>query len=334
MKTCQLYSYNLEDFSFKTFEEGEVLENYNKTTLTKDRTHWLNYHSLTKKDEINDLFEAQGFHKLTLEDVYTENHRPKLEEFESYIFFSIQSALPIQENAVRLNQEQISFILGDGFLVSLQEKHSDHFVDVRERIEQDIGLIRHKGSDFLLFRLLDAIVDNYFEVLENNTQTIQDLERKVLRDTSEETLHMVERVKRNLTDLRRIVVPLKDIAMQLEKSNNDLISKENAHYFYDLKDNCMSALDEIDANKNMLEGLTNLYYAAQGQKMNEIMKLLTIVSTIFIPLTFIVGVYGMNFDYMPELKLKFGYFIVLGLMLIIAIALWFYFRSRGWIDKK
>lgn len=331
---CQLYAYNQDEIDFQKFNESEVLDFYSSEKLSKDHSYWLNFHSLTNKEAISAFFDAHGFHRLTLEDVYTEKHRPKLEEFSNYIFFSIQSALPMEENDTTLNQEQISFILGDNFLISLQEKHSDHFPDVRERLEQGIGMIRKKGSDFLLFRLLDAIVDNYFEVLEHNTKIIQELELKVLRDTKEETLQQVEKIKRNLIELRRIVVPLKDIALQLEKSTNDLIAKDNAHYFYDLKDNCLSALDEIDANKNVLESLSNLYYAAQGQKMNEIMKLLTIVSTIFIPLTFIAGVYGMNFTNMPELKMKLGYFIVWGVMLLIAVLLWFYFRSKGWIKNK
>lgn len=331
---CQLYSYNQDELDFQKFNESDVLNFYDSEKLSRDHSYWLNFHSLADKDAISAFFDAHAFHRLTLEDVYTEKHRPKLEEFNNYIFFSIQSALPVQENATTLNQEQISFILGKNFLISLQEKHSDHFPDVRERLEQGIGMIRKKGTDFLLFRLLDAIVDNYFEVLEHNTKIIQELELKVLRDTKEETLQQVEKIKRNLIELRRIVVPLKDIALQLEKSTNDLISKDNAHYFYDLKDNCLSALDEIDANKNVLESLSNLYYAAQGQKMNEIMKLLTIVSTIFIPLTFVAGIYGMNFDYMPELKMKLGYFIVWGIMLLIAVLLWFYFRSKGWIKNK
>lgn len=331
---CQLYTYDEEGLTIDKFNDSEVVQKYDLSKLTREKSHWLNFHSLDNKDAISELFDAHGFHRLTLEDVYTEKHRPKLEEFGDYIFFSIQSALPVEENATTLNQEQISFILGKNFLISLQEKHSDHFPEVRERLEQGIGMIRKRGTDFLLFRLLDAIVDNYFEVLEHNTKVIEELELKVLRDTSEETLMKVEKIKRNLIELRRIVVPLKDIALQLEKSNSDLISSENAHYFYDLKDNCLSALDEIDSSKNVLESLSNLYYAAQGQKMNEIMKLLTIVSTIFIPLTFIAGVYGMNFDHMPELKMKFGYFIVWGVMIVIAVLLWFYFRSKGWIKNK
>lgn len=334
LKNCQLYTYDNDEVKFEEFQETEVLNYFNTSGKTKGKFYWLNYHSLRDQDAISELFEEHHFHRLTLEDVFTEKHRPKLEEFDSYIFFSIQSVLPTNGESSNMFQEQISFILGKNYVISLQEKRSDHFPEIRDRLNAGIGLIRKKGPDFLLFKLLDAIVDNYFEVLDHNAKVIQDLEFKVMRDTSEETLLRVEDLKRSLIQLRGIVVPLKDITMQLEKSTNRFISADNAHYFSDLKDNCLSALDEIDANKNILESLSNLYYAAQGQKMNEIMKVLTIVSTIFIPLTFIAGVYGMNFKNMPELQMEYGYYIVWGVMIVIAVLLWFYFRSKGWIKNK
>jgi magnesium transporter len=270
---------------------------------------------------------------LSVEDVYTEKRRPKLEEYPNYMFFSIRSALPHTDSNVILRQEQISFILGKNYLISFQERSSDHFTDVRDRIEKKRGKIRFKGADFLLFRMLDAIVDNYFEVLEDITDKIEILEMKLIRNPNSDTLKLIEYQKRKLIELRKIVLPLKDVTFQLEKLRSPFLELENHHYFADLKDNCMAILEEIDANKQILEGMANLYYAVQGQRMNEIMKVLTVVSAIFIPLTFIAGVYGMNFKYMNETQHPYSFYIMIGIMVTIGLALLILFIKRGWLKK-
>jgi magnesium transporter len=181
--------------------------------------------------------------------------------------------------------------------------------------------------------MLDAITDNYFEVLEEIVESIERIEKRLIRDAKSDTLKSIEIQKRKLIELRKIVFPLKDITNQLEKMNSPFLEEENRYYFSELKDNCLTVLEEIDANKQILEGLANLYYAVQGQRMNEIMKLLTVVSAIFIPLTFIAGIYGMNFENIPELKLKNGYFIAWGVMIMIAVVLLIYFKRRGWLKR-
>jgi magnesium transporter len=182
--------------------------------------------------------------------------------------------------------------------------------------------------------MLDAIVDNYFEVLVDITDSIEKLEMKLIRVANSDTLKMIEFQKRKLIELRKIVLPLKDVAFQLEKTQSQFINSDNHPYFADLKENCLAVLEEIDANKQILEGMANLYYAIQGQRMNEIMKVLTVVSAIFIPLTFIVGVYGMNFKYMPELEYKYGYYTIVAIMFAISISLLLFFVKRGWLKKK
>lgn len=333
MDTCQLYTYNKLSINLERNDENYFLAHFDVAELDKDFVHWLNFHRITEKELIEKFWEKQDFHKLTFDDIYTEQHRPKLEEFDEYLFFSIQSALPTDSRTSFLKQEQLSFILGNNYLISFQERSSDHFPEVRERLVEKIGKIRERNADFLLFRMLDAIVDNYFEVIDEISENIRILEFTVVKHSKHETLKEVELQKRKLIELRKIVVPLKDIAVQLEKIKSDFIEEDNKRYFSDLKDNCLSILDDIDSNKQVLEGLTNLYYAAQGQRMNEIMKVLTIVSTIFIPLTFIVGVYGMNFKYMPELQMKNGYFMVWGLMIVIALLLALFFIRKGWLKK-
>lgn len=333
-ENCQLYSYNFENIEVKKESVSYFEKHFRSSELDNSKVHWLNFHSLENKDAIEAFCLAQGFERLSIEDIFIEVKRPKLEEYNSYFFFSIRSALPTEASAPKLNQEKINFFLGKNFLISLQQKRSDHFTVVRERLEYKKGRIRERGADFLLYRMLDAIVDNYFEVLEDISQVIETLEGLVMRSNSHSLLGKIEFQKRKLQELRKIVMPLKEIAISLDSTNSQLISTENHHYFVDLKENCLSILDEIDSNKAVLEGLANLYYAIQGQRMNEIMKVLTIVSAIFIPLTFIAGIYGMNFDNIPELHYKNGYFIVWGVMVILAIGMIVFFFKKGWLNRK
>lgn len=332
--TCQIYKYDNDFFLLSKNSPEYFAKEFVSTEIHKDKVVWLNFHDITDRASIEQLGESLCVDKLSIEDVFKEKHRPKLEEYPNYLFFSIRSALPDENNIFILEQEQISFILGDHYLISFQTKSSDHFTDVRERIEKKRGKTRVKGPDFLLFRMLEAIIDNYFEVLEHITDTIEDLELRILHNSSSDTLKMIELQKRKLNELRKIVIPLKEATSQLEKSQSSLIEKENHYYFTDLRENCLAVLEEIDSNKQILDGMNNLYYAIQGQRMNEIMKLLTIISAIFIPLTFIAGIYGMNFKNMPELETVNGYFITLGVMIVIAVLSIFYFKKRGWLGNK
>lgn len=331
--TCQLYKYDHDFFMVTLDEPTHFAETFNLTELDSDYVSWLNFHNKHDRNSIDKLCENLGLERLTVEDIYTDNRRPKLEEYPNYMYFSVRSALPIEDSNVVLRQEQISFILGKNYLISFQERSSDHFTEVRDRIEKKRGKIRLKGPDFLLFRMLDAIVDNYFEVLEDISDKIEILEMRMIRMHQTETLKQIEFQKRRLIELRKIVQPLREVTFQLEKVQSPFLDPSNHHYFADLKDNCLAVLEEIDANKQILEGMTNIYYAAQGQRMNEIMRVLTVVSSIFIPLTFIVGVYGMNFKYMPELEYPYGYYTVVSIMFVIAIGLLFFFLKRGWLKR-
>lgn len=332
---CQLYHYDAESYLLTKNSPAYYAENFASRELTNDgdKIHWLNYHNIEDRESIEKLAGNLNIDKLTIEDIYADLKRPKLEEYGTYVFFSITSALAGTSAHHDLKKDKISFILSEEFLISFQERSSDHFTEVRERIEKKKGQIRQKGPDFLLYRMLEAITDNYFEVLDSISETIEALENTIFNHPKSDTLKRIEIEKRKLIELRKIVFPLKDITSQLDKNQSRFIKNENHYYYSDLKDNCLTILEEIDANKQILEGMANLYYAVQGQRMNEIMKLLTVVSAIFIPLTFIVGVYGMNFDNMPETKTKYGYFYTLGAMAILSIILLFYFRKRGWLKK-
>jgi magnesium transporter len=180
---------------------------------------------------------------------------------------------------------------------------------------------------------MEAINDNYIEVVEDSSEAIVQLDKLVLKYPTSEVLRRIEWEKRKLIDLRKTVQPMRDVLLQIERVENKLIIEENSQYFLELKDTCLTLLEEIDAQKQMLDGIANLYYAVQGQKMNEIMKVLTVISAIFIPLTFIVGVYGMNFENMPELKWKYGYFFTIGFMVLLTAVLVFVFWKRGWLRR-
>jgi len=334
MSHCQLYTYNSKECLKIEEDETYFAEgNFDVRNLSGDHSYWLNYHRLTEKIKIEQFFDKQHIDRHVLEDVYARLRRPKLEDYDDFLFFSIRSVLPPSSNTSPLVQEQLSFVLGKNYLISMQEKRSDHFPEVRDRLELKKGKIRDRGADFLLFRLLDAIIDNYFEVVDHVGESSRKLEPEIIRNNSNEVLKTVEIQKRRLNELRKTVIPMKEIAVQLVNSPNLILDKANERYFDDLRENCMSVLDEIDANLGMLDGLTNLHYAAQGQRMNEIMKVLTVISAIFIPLTFLAGIYGMNFQNMPELHWKNGYFMLLGVMAVIAMGLVVYFIRKGWLNR-
>lgn len=331
---CQLYKYDPEFFLITKESPAYFAEEFVESSLDSDFVSWLNFHSLEDKPSIQRLCEHLQVDLLTMEDIYEEKRRPKLEEYPNYLFFSVRSALPPQGNANELILDQISFVLGKHFLISFQNRSSDHFPDVRDRIEKKRGKIRFKGPDFLLFRMLEAIIDNYFEVLETIGESIQHLENKLMRMNDSGILRAIEEEKRKLVELRKTVLPLKDVTSHLEKLESVYLNADNRHYFADLKENCLAVLEDVDAHKQILEGMSNLYYAVQGQRMNEIMKMLTVVSSIFIPLTFIAGIYGMNFENMPEIKMTYGYGMILLVMVLVAAAMIFYFIRKGWWVNK
>lgn len=330
----QLYKYNLDTFTLEKNSEDYFADHFNPFE-EMNSTYWLNFHSIKNKEAILKLCDKLCIDKLLQEDLFMENKRTRLEEYSDYVFFSIVSALPKEGfDHYDLKKERISFIIGDNYLISFQEKPSDHFPSVRERIECKRGKVRFKGPDFLLFRMLESIIDNYSEVVEEISDNIELLDKIVLRDPKSDVLRKVEWEKRKLLDLRKIVFPMKELMGQLDRVENEMIIEDNIHYFRELKDTCYSLIDEIESQKQMLDGVANLYYAIQGQRMNEIMKVLTVTSAIFIPLTFIVGVYGMNFENMPELKWRNGYFMIWGIMIFITVALVFVFWKRGWLKRN
>lgn len=331
----QIYSYNGNELSKEDFITEEYVANFSTEELfAKNQFTWINFYLLGEFSIIEDFCKKLNLDSLVFQNIEEEENRPQFEDYGDYLFFTVRSAVPSETGISKLHQEQLSFILGKNYLISIQSKPLDFFNGVRDRLENNKGIIRDRGTDFLLIKLLDAIIDNYFNVVDENTNMILVLDTNITKENDPKILSNIEYQKRQLIELKSIVMPMKEIAVALENSNSQLFKKQTRHYITDLRQNCVSIIEEIEVNKNSLDGLTNLYYAVQGQRMNEIIKLLTIVSTIFIPLTFIAGVYGMNFKNMPELEWYYGYPMVILLMIIVTLCLLYYFRRRGWLDKK
>ena len=255
--------------------------------------------------------------------------RPKVEDYEDYIFFSVKSILRTEDQ--QLNIEQLSFVLGKNYIVSFQEEVGDHFDHIRDKMRAGLGHVRRRECDFLLFQLLDAILDNFFETIDSVNQEVTLLEKETLTNPRQSTLLLIEKNKKDVDKIKKALSPFKEALTNILKDRTHYITKRNRKYFRDLKNSCAHAIEEANATYSALESLTNIYFSSLSQKMNETMKVLTTVATIFIPLTFIVGVYGMNFEYMPELSWKYGYFGIWAIMIGVLFGMIVYFKRKKWL---
>jgi magnesium transporter len=291
---------------------------------------WINIDGLHDEKSIEEICTYLDIHKLSMEDILSVDQRPKLEEYPDYLqaFIKMISINQVDET---IDYEQISFILKGKILVSFQEKTGDIFDSVRKRIKEAKGLIRQRGADYLLYALLDLVIDHYFIILDNFSEKLEDLETELLENPDKTTLNRLHMLRRETLLLRRTVYPIREMIGRFEKLEEPLISNSIKVFARDLYDHTIIVIENIEVLRDMTSGLLDLYMNTVSNKMNEIMKVLTIMASIFIPLTFIAGVYGMNFDNMPELHFKYGYFAVLGIMFIVLIVMLVYFRRKKWL---
>ncbi|MEY4350225.1 MAG: magnesium and cobalt transport protein CorA [Bacteroidota bacterium] len=331
MKSAQIYKYSQEFFAIRNEDVHQICTDFEPNAIDPDYVYWLNFHSLNDRDSLELLCQKLQLDKLSIESIFLPLRRSKVEEYPNYLFFQIHTLKNNSSSAS--DSEKLSFIVGKSFLLSFQEHQGQHFSEVRQRIEKSKGKIRSQKSDFLLFRLLDALIDEIFVKTEEVSDQIDIIDAGIHSAMKGELLRDIEMQKRELIELRKLIQPIKDLLAGLETMEHPLIDPSNTHYFKNLRNSCTSLLEDVEAHKQILDSLSNLYYAAQGQRMNEIMKVLTVVSSIFIPLTFIVGVYGMNFKYMPELEYPYGYYTVVGVMICIGVGLFAYFMKRGWLKR-
>ena len=331
MKNAQLYKYSQEFFAVQNEEVHQICSDFEPNAIDTDYVYWLNFHNLQDRQSLELLCQKLQLDKLSIESIFQPLRRSKVEEYSNYLFFQIHTLR--NNSATAADTEKLSFVVGKSFLLSFREQQGQHFSDVRERIEKSKGKIRSQKSDFLLFRLLDALIDEIFVKTELVSDQIDMIDAGIHSNMKSHLLREIETQKRELIELRKLIQPIKDLLAGLENMDHPLIDPANKHYFKNLRNSCTSLLEDVDAHKQILESLSNLYYSAQGQRMNEIMKVLTVVSSIFIPLTFIVGVYGMNFKYMPELEYPYGYYTVVLVMILIGAGLLSYFIKRGWLKR-
>ncbi len=294
---------------------------------------WINIEGLSDVDLIAHLGERFGFHKLALEDVVNCGQRPKVEPYEDHEFLILRS---VRVEGSDLIGEQISLFLGTGFVVTFQEIPGDSWEAVRERIRLGRGLIRKRGADYLAYALIDALIDEFFPVLERYGEDIEQLENELIAKPSPAMLIEIHRIKRDLLMLRRAAWPERDLLNSILRDGSELITPETRIFLRDCYDHVVQTIDVIETYRELAGGMLDVYLSSQSHRMNEIMKVLTILSSIFIPLSFVAGVYGMNFDTtvsrynMPELHWVLGYPFALSLMMAVALVLVGYFKKKGW----
>lgn len=317
-------------YNKESVEDTILLSLEDSIQKTPDKVTWINVDGLHFVEEIESLGHKYNIHPLVLEDIANTSQRPKIDEYEDYLFIVLKM-LHYDENE-RIISEQVSFILKKNHVFTFQEAEGDVFEEVRQRIRHNKGRIRLQNSDYLLYALMDAVVDNYYAIIETLGNKIEDLETEIFEGNPRETINQdIQNLKREILRLRRAIFPLKEVVNHIVKTEHHLISKFTINYFRDVYDHLVQVSDNIDFYRDMMIGLMEMYMSGISNKMNEVMKVLTIMSSIFIPMTFIAGIYGMNFSNMPELHFKYGYFIILGLMVLLCIGMLIFFRKRKWL---
>ncbi len=318
------------------YDEGGIeerpLSGVDEAIALKDApgTKWITIDGVHDPAIIEEIGKGYGIHSLVQEDVANTTQRPKCEPFDAYLYL-VLPMLSFDAASQAIRAEQVSIIAGKGWLLCFLEDPGDVFEPVRLRLRAGRGRIRTAGSDYLAFTLIDVIVDGYFAVLESLGTLVEELEEDVLDDPDQETQQRILRLRRELVFMRRAAWPVRELVSQVERSESPLVDEATRPFFRDTYDHAVQVLDIVESMRDLVGGLMDLYMSSLSNRMNEVMKFLTIVGTIFIPLTFVAGIYGMNFDYMPELRLPYAYPLALLGMLAIALALLGYFKHRKWI---
>jgi len=293
---------------------------------------WINIDGLHDMTVVNQAAEVFNLHPLVLEDIVHTGQRPKMEELGDGSLFVILKMLTLNRKTMQVEDEQVSFILGRRHLLSFQERPGgDPFQEVRRRILGQKGRAGSLGPDYLLYALMDAVVDQYFVVLEHLGEKIEGIEEQLLHAPKPRHLEELNGLRRQALFLRKFIFPLREVVARLEKGGTELISDNTVFFLRDLYDHTIQVMDTVETFRDLLSSMVELYLSKIGLRTNEIMKVLAMFSTLFIPLTFLAGLYGMNFEFMPELKWHYGYFGVLGVMACVAVGMLFYFRRKGWI---
>ncbi|MCX6650975.1 MAG: magnesium/cobalt transporter CorA [Methanomassiliicoccales archaeon] len=318
------------------YTETDVLE---KTGVTLEEclplrdspsVTWLNFSGMANVDMVRQLGEAFGLHPLVMEDILHMGQRPKLEMYDKYVYLVVKMIYR-RENDKEVTYEQLSLVLGKNYVLSFQEREGDVFCGLRERVRNNKGRIRKLGADYLVYSMLDLVVDNYFPALEKVGDLVEDIEERLSDNPEPDILGDIYRLKREVLFLRKSIWPIREVVAALMRQDTELVSPGTNTYLRDVYDHTIQVMDVVETYTDMLAELLDVYMSSVSNRMNEIMKTLTIIATIFIPLTFIVGVFGMNFAFMPELTNELAYPAVLIGMTGVSLLMLYYFRRKGWM---
>lgn len=319
-----LIEYNETEFIEQEFYDLSECISHVKPHLVK----WINVEGIHKTEVIEKIGQLYKIHALTLEDIVHVDQRPKFEDYETYVVAIMKM---INYNS-KVNAEQLSIVLFDNMVISFQEPEGgDAFDIIRNRLRQGKGRIRKSGADYLAYALIDAVIDCYFHAIERIGDVVEKIEEDIIDRSSKESLLQLYELKREMIFLRKQVWPMRDMISNMARSETKLINPSTDIYLRDLQDHVTRIIDTVETYRDLLSGIMDIYLSTNANKMNEVMKVLTIMSSIFIPVTFIAGVYGMNFEFMPELKSPYGYGITWGVMLCVMIGLIIYFKRKKWM---
>lgn len=320
----RVINYEGKRFEEKLLEAPEECENYKDLPGVT----WIDLEGIHQVDWIEKIGKCFGIHPLVLEDIVATDQRPKMEDFEKYVFI-VTKAFYLRGG--RIVPEQVSFLLLPGLLISFQERESDLFQSLRERLKDERDVLRSAGVDYLLYSLLDLIIDGYFLVIDRIGEEIEPLEEKALTNPEPQIVRSIQDLKRKLLLLRETLWASREIIARLERGESSLVGEATRLYFRDIHDHVFNLIEATETLRDMLSGMLDIYLSSISNRLNEVMKVLTIIATIFMPLTFIAGIYGMNFRFMPELGWKWGYPVVLSVMFLLGVGMYFYFKRKGWL---
>ncbi|MBN1697267.1 MAG: magnesium/cobalt transporter CorA [Spirochaetales bacterium] len=322
-------------FTYGEYDENEFTEKQSRTIgevfpfPQTRRVRWLNVGGIRNTDIIEKIGGECRFHPLMIEDIVNTHQRPKYEDYEDSLFI-VMKGLSWCGETYEITEDQVSFILKNGYLISFQETEENLFSSIMDRLRMKKGMIRSHGADYLLYVLIDAVVDSYFSLLETLDEEIEALEETLLENPTPETLKKIYMLKSTVISLRKTLWPLREIIGRLEKMESPLIGRHTRVFFRDVYDHTLHIIDTVETFRDLIGGMLDIYLSSVSNKTNEVMKVLTIIATIFIPITFLVGVYGMNFKFIPELQWRWGYFGVWGIIIIIIAGLIAFFKKKKW----
>lgn len=314
-------------------DELEISDDVNpkelKSKIDEHKINWVNVDGMQDLSIIESIGNMFGIHYLTLEDMLNTNQLPKFEQFGEYIYFSFKN-LVYDKQANEITHEHLNLILKENVILSFREQRGDIFGEIRPRLKRESSRSRERGADFLYYVLIDTVIDNYYLTIEELTDKINEIELELLENPTKKTYEKITHHKRSLVMIRKAIYPLKEALRKLSSAESPLIDPNTQRFFNDVNDHLHNVIENIEIMRELLNSYNDTYMSILSNRANSIMMTLTIIATIFIPLTFIAGVYGMNFKYMPELEWKYGYFIIMGLMFMMGISMYIYMKRKKW----